>query len=152
MQNLFFQVSLPYLALIGSWKGKDERCSCNGAEGKIDVEAALVRTFSSGTKMRSYHHLQDMFWVNAPPIRGPATEANANVAESMLCNAGRICGGEEYAIMRKLPEKVPAQPVPVIARPAMKVALLRDTAETMSAYFDFHFNFTYRRSSCRARR
>jgi hypothetical protein len=52
------------------------------------------------------------------------TEASANVADSELVIAGRSFGRELCAMMMKQPAKVPAQPTPVIARPAMKASLL----------------------------
>jgi hypothetical protein len=76
----------------------------------------------------SYHQRQVTFCVNAPPIKGPTTEAIAKVAESELVIAGLSRGREQREIIMKQPEKVPAQPVPVTARPAMKALLFGASA------------------------
>jgi hypothetical protein len=76
----------------------------------------------------TYHHLQEILSVNAPPIKGPTTDARANVAERTPVAAGRYFGRVQKLIMIKQPANVPAAPVPVIARPAMKVLLFCDTA------------------------
>jgi hypothetical protein len=75
-----------------------------------------------------YHQRQVTFCVNAPPIKGPTTEATAKVAESELVIAGLTRGLEHREIMMKHPEKVPAQPVPVTARPAIKASLFGASA------------------------
>ena len=61
-------------------------------------------------------------------MSGPMTEARAYVAESEPVMAGRIFRLEENAIIMKHPENKPAQPTPVIARPAMKAWLLGASA------------------------
>lgn len=66
--------------------------------------------------------------MNAPPTRGPTTEATAKVAESELVMAGRTRGRDDKEMMMKHPEKTPAQPAPVTARPAIKVPLLGASA------------------------
>jgi hypothetical protein len=76
----------------------------------------------------TYHHLQETLSVKTPPISGPTTEASAKVAESELVIAGRIFGLDENEITIKHPAKVPAQPAPVIARPAMNALLFGETA------------------------
>lgn len=76
----------------------------------------------------SYHHRQVKFWVNAPPINGPTTDAIAKVAEIELVMAGLIRGLEDSEMMIKQPAKTPAQPVPVTARPAMKALLFGASA------------------------
>ena len=66
--------------------------------------------------------------VNAPPIRGPTMDARAKVAERMPVAAGRYFGRVQKLMIMKQPANVPATPVPVTARPAMKVLLLCETA------------------------
>ena len=61
-------------------------------------------------------------------MSGPATEAKANVADSTLVMAGRVRGRDVNAMTIKHPAKVPAHPVPVMARPAMNVLLFGDRA------------------------
>lgn len=77
----------------------------------------------------SYHQRQVTFCVNAPPINGPTTEATAKVADSELVIAGLIRGLEDREMMIKHPARVPAQPVPVTARPAMKALLFGASAQ-----------------------
>jgi hypothetical protein len=69
-----------------------------------------------------------MLSVNAPPIKGPTTEASANVADNMLVAAGRYFGRTQKLMMIKQPAKVPAHPAPVMARPTMKVLLFGEIA------------------------
>jgi hypothetical protein len=61
-------------------------------------------------------------------MSGPTIDATAKVVDKPLSKAGRIFGGDDSAITKKLPENVPATPVPIIARPAIKVALLGASA------------------------
>lgn len=68
--------------------------------------------------------------MNAPPARGPATDATALTPPTEAKNIGRCLSGTTYAIMVKAPEKIPfrqlcqgggctAPPAPAIARPTM---------------------------------
>jgi len=75
-------------------------------------------------KMLTYHQRQLTFCVKAPPIRGPTTPETAKVALNALVMAGRVFGRVEKANIMKLPANVPAQPAPVMARPAMNAGLL----------------------------
>ena len=46
-------------------------------------------------------------------MSGPTIDAMAKVADKALSRAGRIFGADDSAMIRKLPENVPAAPVPV---------------------------------------
>lgn len=55
--------------------------------------------------------------VNTPPSSGPATDAIPYIAPKNPVNIGRFRRGTEYAMIIKAPEKIPADPIPAMARP-----------------------------------
>lgn len=66
------------------------------------------------------HHLQvALLSVNAPPRRGPATEATAKQAPNKPWYIGRLCKGTVLIMMVIAPVKIPDDPNPAIARPMM---------------------------------
>lgn len=73
--------------------------------------------------VHNLHHLQLACCVNAPPRRGPVTEATCMNPSRTPVYAGRIEGSIVLAMMVKPPEKMPAAPEPAIARPAMSALL-----------------------------
>lgn len=64
---------------------------CNSSDGEINIEANV----KMDQRAISYHHLQETCCVNAPPARGPATEAMAlapmiEARKRGLCRKGTI--------------------------------------------------------------
>jgi hypothetical protein len=78
----------------------------------------------------TYHQRQDTLSVNAPPMRGPITAAIAYAEPKTPVNAGRSLTGAETPMMMKDPPKVPATPIPAMARPAISVMLFCATAKS----------------------
>lgn len=58
--------------------------------------------------------------MNTPPSNGPATDAIPYMAPMNPVYIGRFTRGTEYATMIKAPEKIPALPMPAMARPIIK--------------------------------
>lgn len=65
-------------------------------------------------------YLQVTLLVKAPPTRGPKTEEMPKIMPNMLWNMGRLWSGTMGIMIIMAPEKIPADPKPAIARPAMK--------------------------------
>ena len=55
-----------------------------------------------------------------PPIRGPMTEARPNTRPKMPWKTGRLWSGTMGIMTIMAPVKMPADPKPAMARPAMK--------------------------------
>lgn len=81
-----------------------------------------------------------MCWVNAPPARGPATEATALTPPIEAKNNGLCRRGTMYEITVRAPEKIPycqknidggntAPPAPAIARPMMSATDVGERAQ-----------------------
>lgn len=62
--------------------------------------------------------------MNAPPSNGPTTLAIPHIAPMMPVKAGRFARGTDLAMMINAPEKMPAPPMPAIARPTMRATEL----------------------------
>lgn len=62
--------------------------------------------------------------VNAPPNNGPTTLAIPQTAPIMPVKAGRLANGIDLPTMIRAPEKMPAPPIPAIARPTIRTTEL----------------------------
>jgi len=58
--------------------------------------------------------------VNAPPSKGPMTEAMPKTAPMTPVYIGRLWRGTALTSITIAPENIPQEPRPAIARPAMK--------------------------------
>ena len=75
------------------------------------------------------HQRQVVLLVKAPPINGPAKLAIENVAPSTPMYMARFWGATDRAMMVYTPLMTPAPPIPVNARPTMRVMEFCETAQ-----------------------
>ena len=73
--------------------------------------------------------------MKAPPSKGPTTLAMPHTAPMIPVNAGLFGRGTDLAMIMSAPEKIPAPPIPAIARPiirATELGLAPQIAEPIS--------------------
>lgn len=75
----------------------------NCTDRKVNIET-IVNVYKGD---ESYHHRHETCSVNAPPARGPATDATALTAPIDAKNIGLCRSGTIYAITVNAPEKIP---------------------------------------------
>ena len=67
--------------------------------------------------------------MKAPPNSGPATEAMPYIAPRRAPYFARLTRGTEHAMMMKLPAKIPAEPIPAMARPTIRAVEFGDAPQ-----------------------
>lgn len=67
--------------------------------------------------------------MNAPPMSGPHTDAIPYILPKNAPYFALFTSGTEHAIMMKLPENIPADPRPAIARPMIKAVEFGEIAQ-----------------------
>jgi hypothetical protein len=67
--------------------------------------------------------------VNAPPIKGPHTDAIPYIAPRRAPYLALFSSGTDNPIMMKLPANIPADPIPAIALPTMRAVELGEAPQ-----------------------
>jgi len=97
--------------LIGDRKQEGNCDKGNCSNGQVDIEAAPLahhlRDLGFLWGKGAHHQRQETCSVNAPPARGPATEATAFTHPTVAKNMGRCRNGTIYAITVSAPAKIP---------------------------------------------
>lgn len=77
------------------------------------------------------HQRQESLSVNAPPKRGPTTEAMPNMLDRQATYMALVSRGTEKLMMFKPPEKTADAPIPAMARPTMSIGEFLAAAHTI---------------------
>lgn len=80
--------------------------------GTLNDDQSLIRVSKSMTDLIKKTHLHVVFWLIAPPIRGPVRLPRACVAASWAACTGYFSLGTISYAITKASEKHPAAPTP----------------------------------------